>query len=292
MVDKIKLSSNMSKLDNKVRKNFEKVNIRLLILPFTFLFLFFCFFAFYKEGTFVNEYIESQKDLFLKLNGVLCIYPNLEGNLTQLGNALILFPFVLILLHISPKFWEVLLTSSIITLIVSALFKRAFHVPRPAAVLDVNTFTVVGKANILHTSFPSGHSMTVFAFATILLYAFMPKKKSYKVFWSVSLVAIGLFIAFSRVAVGAHYPLDVIIGSIIGYISVIISIRMNANLDWLYQIKNRRMYPIVLFILSVWAYLITLKIIKYHLVIFYLSLTALIITFAVIANKYVKKIKA
>lgn len=281
-----------TQLDKTVINNFKNVKLKLVVVPFILLLLIFCFFAFSLDGTFVNTYVASQKDWFLTLNGVLSIYPNLMYNITYLGDALVIFPFIFIFLFIAPKFWEVLLTSSIFTLIICAILKTIFAIPRPAAMIDMDTFTIMGRPNILHTSLPSGHSMTAFIVITVLLYAFMPKKIVQKVFWSISLIAIGFTIAFSRVAVGAHYPLDVIIGSTIGYIIAILSIRTNTNINWLYWMKNRRFYPIIMLILSIWAYLVILKLIKHNLVIFYLSFIALVITFFIITYKYVKNNKA
>ena len=279
-------------LNRIVKNNFKNVKLWLLVAPFSLLFLFFVFFAFTIEGNFINTYIESQKNLFLELNKILSIYPILAYNITYLGNALVIFPLIFIFLFVAPKFWEAILTSSFLTLITSAVLKIIFAVPRPAAMIDMNMFTIMGRPNILHTSLPSGHSMTAFMVITILLYAFMPKKMTHKVFWSIGLITIGLIIGFSRVAVGAHYPLDVVLGCTIGYIMAILGIRINTNLNWLYWMKNRRFYPIIMLILSVWAYLVILKLIKHNLVIFYLSLLALAITFLIITNKYVKKNKA
>ena len=279
-------------LNRIVKNNFKNVKLWLLVAPFSLLFLFFVFFAFTIEGNFINTYIESQKNLFLELNKILSIYPILAYNITYLGDALVIFPFIFIFLFVAPKFWEAILTSSFLTLITSAVLKIIFAVPRPAAMIDMNMFTIMGRPNILHTSLPSGHSMTAFMVITILLYAFMPKKMTHKVFWSIGLITIGLIIGFSRVAVGAHYPLDVVLGCTIGYIMAILGIRINTNLNWLYWMKNRRFYPIIMLILSVWAYLVILKLIKHNLVIFYLSLLALAITFLIITNKYVKKNKA
>lgn len=292
MTENTKPIINNLTLNNIVIENLKKVTSRLLILPSMVLLLCFCFFVYTTEGSFVNTYVESQKGLFLELNKVLSIYPNLAYNITQLGDALVIFSFIFIFLIITPKFWEALLTSSIFTLITSALLKIIFAVPRPAAMIDMDTFTIMGRPNILHTSLPSGHSITAFMVITILLYAFMPKKTTYKVFWSITLILIGLTIAFSRVAVGAHYPLDVILGCTIGYIMAILSIRINTNLSWLYWMKTIKFYPIIMLILSVWAYLVILKIMKYNMIIFYLSLMSLIVTLFVITKKYVKKIKA
>lgn len=280
------------KLDDIVARNFGKVDLSSLYHPIFILVSFIIYFSLQGGSSFTDNYINSQKGSFFFINSQLSIYPNLEYNLTQLGDALVIFPFVFIFLFLAPKFWQAMISSSIITLITSAVLKSIFAVPRPAAMLDINTFTVIGRPNILHTSFPSGHSMTAFMVITILLYAFMPKKIWHKLFWSIGLITIGLTISFSRVAVGAHYPFDVIIGCSLGFIAGIIGITVNKNVSWLAWMKNRKFYPIIMLILSIWAYLVVLKLIKYNLVIFYLSLTALVVTFLVIANKYVQKTEA
>ena len=59
-------------------------------------------------------------------------------------------------------------------------------------------------------SFPSNHAANSFAFATVLSYFFEQKK--------LALFVLACIIAFSRVYVGVHYPLDILCGAIIGYI--------------------------------------------------------------------------
>ena len=59
-------------------------------------------------------------------------------------------------------------------------------------------------------SFPSNHAANSFVFATVLSY-FYDKNR-------ISLYILASTIAFSRVYVGVHYPMDIIFGSIIGYI--------------------------------------------------------------------------
>lgn len=295
MIDSLAHQQELNKTSqtyNSVTTNFKKVDIKSVIVPFLFLLIIFCFYIFSPEGTFIDNYTISQKNIFLKLNKDLSIYPHLAHNITYLGNALVLFPFVFIFLFVAPKLWEAILTSSLFTLITSAVLKLIFAVPRPAAMIDMESFTIVGRPNILHTSLPSGHSMTAFMIITILMYAFMPKKASNKMLWSILLLTIGLTIGFSRVAVGAHYPLDVVIGCTLGYIMAVFGIRISTKLNWLHWMKNRKYYPIIMLILSIWAYLVILKLIKHNMVIFYLSLLALIVTFVVIVYKYVKTAKA
>jgi undecaprenyl-diphosphatase len=60
------------------------------------------------------------------------------------------------------------------------------------------------------SSFPSGHAATSFAAATILSFAF-PKAAP-------AFIVLAAAVAFSRVYVGVHYPLDVIAGAALGAI--------------------------------------------------------------------------
>ncbi|HZP21223.1 MAG TPA: phosphatase PAP2 family protein [Bauldia sp.] len=59
-----------------------------------------------------------------------------------------------------------------------------------------------------HVSFPSGHATTV---AAVALFAWLVLRV-----WSLPVVAVCIAIAVSRVAVGAHYPSDVVAGVIVG----------------------------------------------------------------------------
>ena len=58
-------------------------------------------------------------------------------------------------------------------------------------------------------SFPSGHTATAFAGATMLA-AYLPR-------WRVPLYLLAVLIALSRLYNGVHYPTDVIAGTILGF---------------------------------------------------------------------------
>ena len=68
----------------------------------------------------------------------------------------------------------------------------------------------------------------------------MPKEFKSKILWTVFILVVGLFIAFSRVGVGAHFPVDVVIGSTIGYICALTGIVVSNKVSWWNWIKNKK----------------------------------------------------
>ena len=216
-------------------------------------------------------------------------YPNLQYNLTQFGDALIFLSFLSIFIIYAPKIWEALLSSLLISLLLSCPLKSIFAVPRPGVVFNEDSIIVVGKALCGHNSLPSGHSITIFTILTVLLFAFMPKELKFKILWIFVFITVGYILAFTRVGVGAHYPLDVIIGSIIGYISGISGIFISRKYkiwDW---INNKKYYPIFILLFVICCILLISRIINDNLVIFYFAFTSLAVSLYKIITVYVKK---
>ena len=281
-----------SMLNNNVIDNFKGIKFWYLIPPFLLLIIICLYFIINNDGSsFIDHYVTVQKDLFFYLNKKLSQFPNLQFNLTQLGDALLFYPLLAIFIIYAPKLWEALLTSSIISLIVSALLKKIFAVPRPAAMLDHDNFTIIGKTLSGKTSLPSGHSICAFIVITTLLFAFMPKKNVYKIIWTFFIISAGLIIAFSRVGVGAHYPLDVIIGSTIGFIISIIGIKISNQFKLFNWINDKNKLPIFMLAFVIAGGVIIKKIIAINLPVFYISLTSLVITLYLITRFYVTKNK-
>ncbi len=276
------------RISQHTERNFEQTKWRDILPPFLILLSIFILFL-SKVGEFKAIYPAIQKDLFLFLNNKLSAYPNFEYNITQLGDVLIMFPFVMILVYYSPKFWGALLNSSILSLIVSKGLKLLFSMPRPAAVYDTKSFTIIGK-KLMSNSLPSGHSMSAFIVMSLILFAFMPQKnKLYKILWSIFIISIGLLIVSSRVGVGAHYPLDVLSGSCIGYILAIIGIKLNNKLKWWNWISKPKFLPIFIVLFFIWGIIIITKITKENLFIYELSLVAIMISIYVLIKQYVQK---
>jgi undecaprenyl-diphosphatase len=76
--------------------------------------------------------------------------------------------------------------------------------------------TQLGPASNTH-SFPSGHSATSFACATVLA-AYAPR-------WRVVFFVLAALIALSRVYNGMHYPTDVLAGSVLGVLVGLLVLR-------------------------------------------------------------------
>lgn len=89
--------------------------------------------------------------------------------------------------------------------VVNQGFKRVFRRDRPQrAALDDNRHVRMPSS----TSFPSGHAASAFAFAQAVS-ATMP--------WSgAGLRGVAFAVAYSRVHTGVHYPLDVVVGGLVG----------------------------------------------------------------------------
>ena len=89
------------------------------------------------------------------------------------------------------------------------IIKPIFNRDRPAAA----GLPVQLRSNY-HTgsSFPSNHAANIFAAATIITFLYPP-------YFLISFF-IALSIAYSRVYVGVHFPLDVLAGAIFGYLKM------------------------------------------------------------------------
>lgn len=275
-------------MNTNIIDNYSKLKPSLFFLPLFFL-IAIVLFLYNQNALSADKYIEIQKNCFFFLNSKLSQFPTILFNLTQVGDALISLSFLTIFIVYAPKIWESLLSASIVSAIFSGVLKDIFAIPRPAAAFDNNSFVIIGKTLSGHSSLPSGHSITVFTILTVLLFAFMPKKLNYKILWIIFSIIAGLILVVTRVGVGAHYPLDVIVGSIIGYISGLAGIFINQKYKIWTWINNKKYYPIFIFLFLICCILLINRIINEDLIIYYLSLISLIFSLYKITCVYVEK---
>ncbi|MEN2489323.1 phosphatase PAP2 family protein [Flavobacterium sp. B11] len=275
-------------MNTNIILNYSKLRLSSFFIPL-FLLTAIMLFLYCHNAMTVNSYIEIQKKSFYTINYYLGHYPKLEYNLTQFGDAMIFLSFLSSLFVFAPKVWESLLSGLLVSLIFSCVLKKAFAVPRPAAVFNNNSFYIVGKAVCGHNSLPSGHSITIFTILSVLLYGFMPKKLSYKFIWSFFIVIMGLILIFTRVGVGAHYPIDVITGGIIGYIAGLSGIFINRKYKIWTWINDKKYYPIFMLLFLGCCISLICRILSENLLIFYYALICVAVSLFLIIYIYVKK---
>lgn len=166
-----------------------------------------------------TSYWRLQVDWFITLNHQLASWSVLFANLTQLGDALILLPILSFLIIWKPQAWAAMFGAIPLGAILSVGSKYMAWVPRPAVVLDPDSFTVIGSALKGYHSLPSGHTITLFGAvaAVMLVVAPLAKREDY---WLHGMgLGMALLLAASRVAVGVHWPLDIVAGAALGYLA-------------------------------------------------------------------------
>jgi membrane-associated phospholipid phosphatase len=277
-----------NRINNRVIANFSKLKSYLFLIPFILLFCVILF-LFSQNALTIANYISIQKELFYFLNSKYSQFPGLIYNLTQIGDAFIFLSLLSVLAIRVPKLWEALLSASILSGIFSPIFKNIFAVPRPAAAFDNTTFTIIGPVLNGHNSLPSGHAITFFTVLTVLLFAFMPKKNLVKILWIFFIVSIGLLLVFTRVGLGAHYPLDVITGSCIGFISGIMGIFINRKYNLWIWINLKKYYPIFIVVFLVCGIVLINKILHDNLIVYYFALISIIVSVYEFTFEYLKK---
>jgi undecaprenyl-diphosphatase len=80
---------------------------------------------------------------------------------------------------------------------------------RPFLFLEMASKLSKGPGEILDPSFPSAHAAFSFMMATLLA-AWFPR------YWIIFFI-IAVFVSWTRIYLGVHYPTDVIVGAILGY---------------------------------------------------------------------------
>lgn len=277
-------------MNDYITDNYKKVSFYLLLLPI-FIISAIIGLLYSQNALNVMGYVNIQKNVFYFLNGKLSQFPILEDNLTQIGDAFIGMSLLSILIIYTPKMWEALLSASLISLVFSKTFKEIFDIPRPATIFDNDSFNIIGETLVGYSSLPSGHSITTFTLLTVCMFAFAPKKTTYRYLWFICLVLLGLLIAFTRVGVGAHHPFDVIIGSTFGFTSGLLGIFITRKYKIWTWIANKKFYPIFILIFLGCLIVIITKIIDKNLFVFYLTLLSLIVSLFIITKSYVQNFK-
>ena len=116
-----------------------------------------------------------------------------------------------------PWFFVAVLAADLVADAISLILRQVIDRPRPFLVHPLPRPLVHPPST---GSFPSGHSATAFACATVIAWA--EPRLAAPVF------VLAALVAWSRVYVGVHYPLDVIGGAALGVLVATALLRLPA----------------------------------------------------------------
>ncbi len=132
--------------------------------------------------------------------------------ITICGTGVVAFALLSPTLARGPRRFAAAIVAAALTGAYSNGLKRLYGLPRPGAVLDAAHVHTVGHA-LRANSFPSGHAITAFALASLLVFASTRPLRTAA--WAAPLAAL---VALSRIAVGAHWPADLAAGAAGGWV--------------------------------------------------------------------------
>jgi membrane-associated phospholipid phosphatase len=155
---------------------------------------------------------------FVAINHYTSQYPDiLWTSFSLFGNGWSVLGIALPLVLLARRPLYAAVISGIFAGIFSSMLKNFFNTARPAGVLDQNLFHIIGEP-LMHSAMPSGHTMTAFSIATAIYFSLSKPRHR--------LWLILFFVAFctglSRIAVGAHWPEDTLVGASLGILSGLI----------------------------------------------------------------------
>lgn len=152
-------------------------------------------------------------------------------SITTFGDGRALFALLLPLsLRYRKLIWPIVL-AGLAGWLISRGLKVLLHMPRPAALLAAATASIPDD-NQIHNSFPSGHTTVVFAFVGVLITS-LPR------IWALPLIAFATLVGISRIAIGLHWPIDVLGGALIGCLAAYIGVRASSLWTWGDQQRNQ-----------------------------------------------------
>lgn len=174
----------------------------------------------------------------------------LWAGITLLGNGAMLFACLALAWRQRPD-W---LMAAFCALPFATLYARGLKTlifsPRPAAVLPVEQLHVIGE-RLLNHSFPSGHTLSAFGIAAVIVLAGKAPR-------SIALLALlgAMLVGLSRIAVGAHWPTDVLAGAAGGWLAGAFGVMLAQRWAWTRQRRAEQLLALVVLISSLSLFIV------------------------------------
>ncbi|TCP10978.1 PAP2 superfamily protein [Crenobacter luteus] len=152
----------------------------------------------------------ANRALFLAFNhAAAALPPGLWLGLSVVGEWAVVAILLAVWASRRPGRWPAALSGYALALVLSALFKLLFAEARPPLVLAAGSFHLLDSVPFTN-AFPSGHSTAAALLATLLAHGAAARSRA-----ALALLAAGIML--SRVAVGLHWPVDLLAGGLLGW---------------------------------------------------------------------------
>lgn len=163
---------------------------------------------------------------FLALNGLFAqLPPALWQWLTVVGDERVTLTLALFLSRSHPRVFWTLICAALVAIAYGRGLKPLLDAARPPAVLPAGSFELIGDGHRRH-SFPSGHSVTAAVFFGVLAYY------AQRIRWRLTFILLATAVGLSRIAVGVHWPIDVMAGLAGGALSAVIGAALARRSLW------------------------------------------------------------
>lgn len=152
-----------------------------------------------EEILYINQFQSQSLDYFFRF-------------MTWFGEIILLILLGVYLFLKNKKYLVYSLSAYLIQTVLVQGLKRITDLPRPLAYpLTASLTPIENTQKLLHGSFPSGHTATVFFLAVLIINYFKPAKS---LCFLITLIAIS--VGISRMYLLVHFKEDVLAGSVIG----------------------------------------------------------------------------
>jgi membrane-associated phospholipid phosphatase len=173
-------------------------------------------------------FINGKEAAFISLNSYHPFYLNVFFiNYTFIGDGIFAICLIAVMFFYFKRKQQgfALLYAFLISGITAQIIKNLVNSPRPKIYFEAGTYLhfIDGVTLSGSSGFPSGHTATAFAIATVLV--LMMKNKN----WQLIILMAAILVGYSRIYLAQHFLLDVIAGSLVGSVSGILAFYLVQN---------------------------------------------------------------
>lgn len=177
----------------------------------------------------VIKVLFTRHDIYFAVNAHFYAFADwIAPYITDLGNGWTIISLSAILLLFNYRAGFLMASTYAITSLTAQVVKYIFDLPRPTLLYKdqlSHIHVVKGVYLLQFNSFPSGHTVTAFSAAIVILYLIKNKN------WWVALFIYAVAVGYSRMYLSEHFFEDVVAGSAIGVFEAIF---------WLSFIESRQ----------------------------------------------------